>query len=461
MMVLDLCRVTVRMCGFGTSTAADLTLPTTPEVGEILSEIVDLVGVGRETADGGLPERLRLARVDGSTLDESVSLFENGIRDGDVLLLAAEPIPRPEQHSEDPGQHAVDMSASADRGTAWAHTMGSVACWWSTGIGATTLAWPGPSAPGTRAVVAAILAVAATVAAILISHLDANPLPTLALGMTAAVFGAVAGFLAVPGGPGPPNYFLAAAICSTVAAVLMHVTSRGTTLFTAIAAFSVLAAVAAAVAAVWPTPTAAVGAALAAASLAMINAAAKLSIVLTGLSPRMPSSADATTEEIPLPAAVGALRAARGHQTLTGLLAAFSLSAALGVALVAADQRNHVTWSGIAFTGAVSVALVLRAVQQRGTVRSTTILTAGFVGSTAGFTLLILSAPRQAPWLGLFAMIVGASTLCLTLADVGERLSPFVRRGIEVVDYLALAAVVPLACWAGGLFGFVRGLSLT
>jgi type VII secretion integral membrane protein EccD len=461
MMVLDLCRVTVRTCGFGTSTAADLTLPTTPELGEILSVIVDLVGVGHETADGGLPERLRLGRVDGSTLDESVSLFENGIRDGDVLLLAAEPIPRPEQHSEDPGRHAVDMSASADRGTAWAYTMGSVACWWSTGIGATTLAWPGPSAPGTRAVVAAILAVAATVAAILINHLDAQPLPTLTLGMTAAVFGAIAGFLAVPGGPGPPNYFLAAAICSTVAAVLMHVTSCGTTLFTAIAAFSVLVAVAAAVAAVWPTPTAAVGAALAAASLAMINTAAKLSIILTGLSPRIPSSVDATADEIPLPASVGALRAARGHQTLTGLLAGFSLSAALGVALVAADQRNHVTWSGIAFTGAVSVALVLRAVQQRGSVRSTTILSAGFVSTTAGFTLAALSAPRQAPWLGVVAMIVGASTLCLTLADAGERLSPFVRRGIEVVDYLALAAVVPLACWVGGLFGFVRGLSLT
>ncbi len=111
MMVVDLCRVTVRTCGFGTSTAVDLTLPTSPELGEILSAIVDLVGVGHETADGGLPERLRLARVDGSALDESVSLLENGIRDGDVLLLAAEPIPRPEQHSEDPGQHAVEMSS--------------------------------------------------------------------------------------------------------------------------------------------------------------------------------------------------------------------------------------------------------------------------------------------------------------------------------------------------------------
>ena len=90
MMVLDLCRVTVRTCGFGTSTAVDLTLPTSPELGEILSAIVDLVGVGHETADGGYRSGLRLARVDGSALDESVSLLENGIRDGDVLLLAAE-----------------------------------------------------------------------------------------------------------------------------------------------------------------------------------------------------------------------------------------------------------------------------------------------------------------------------------------------------------------------------------
>ena len=98
------------------------------------------------------------------------------------------------------------------------------------GLGATTLAWPGPSAPGTRAVVAAIVAAAATVAAIIASRIDAEPLPTVTLGMTAAVFGAVAGFLVVPGGPAPPNFFLAAAICSAVSAVLMHVTSRGTTL---------------------------------------------------------------------------------------------------------------------------------------------------------------------------------------------------------------------------------------
>ena len=30
----------------------------------------------------------------------------------------------------------------------------------------------------------------------------------------------------------------------------------------------------------------------------------------------------------------------------------------------------------------------------------------------------------------------------------------------EVLEYLALTAVVPLACWAGGLYDLIRGLSL-
>ena len=459
MSVLDMCRVTVRTGRRGTSVAVDLALPNWLELGEILPDIVDLVG--DEVANDGLTARPTLWRLDGSTLDESVTLHENGVQNGDVLVLTTDPIPRSEWHSDDLGQHAVDLSASADRGIGWPRRMGAVVCWWSTGIGATTLAWPGPAAPSTRATLAAIVAGAATVAAIIASRIDAEPLPTVTLGMTAAVFGAVAGFLVVPGGPAPPNFFLAAAICSAVSAVLVHVTSHGATFFTAIMAFSTTAASAAAIVAVWPAPTSAVGATLAATSLAMMNVAAKLSILVTGLSPRMPSSLDAMGDEETLPATVGALRTARGHQTLTGLLAGFSLSAALGVALVAADQHNQNAGSSVAFTGVVSAALILRAGQQRGRDRSTAVLAAGLISTTAVFTLVAMSDPGHAPWVGLIAITLGAGTLCLIRADVGERLSPFARRGIEVVDYLALAAVVPLACWVGGLFGFVRGLSLT
>ncbi len=117
--------------------------------------------------------------------------------------------------------------------------------------------------------------------------------------------------------------------------------------------------------------------------------------------------------------------------------------------------------SGVAFTGVVSVALILRASQQRGAVRSTAILIAGLVSTTAAFTLTALSATQHATEICLVAVVLGAGALFLTGTDVGSRLSPFARRGIEVVDYVAIAAVVPLACWVGGVFDFVRGVSLT
>ena len=56
------------------------------------------------------------------------------------------------------------------------------------------------------------------------------------------------------------------------------------------------------------------------------------------------------------------------------------------------------------------------------------------------------------------AAAAGAAALgCL----VGLTMSPIAARAVEVVEYLALAAVLPLACWVGGIYGLARGLSLT
>jgi hypothetical protein len=42
----------------------------------------------------------------------------------------------------------------------------------------------------------------------------------------------------------------------------------------------------------------------------------------------------------------------------------------------------------------------------------------------------------------------------------GAAANPLARRAIDIAEYLALAAVVPLACWVAGLYGLIRGLSL-
>ena len=460
MTVVDLLRITVRAHRLGSSAAVDLALPAEMELGEVMPCIVDLVG--RQLGEGslGCTERWTLSRLDGSALDESMTLDENGVRDGDLLLLTAEALTY-ERDFTDMSHYVVDASGSPDHDDGWSRQLGVLAWSWSAGVGGVTLVWPSHLAHGNRAVAAAIVTIAATVAAVIAGRTELESFVTPSFGMTAVAFGAVAGYLMVPGGPAPPNFFLAAAICSAISTVLLHVTSRGSTLFIAIATLSSVVAITAAIATVWPVATATLGAVMAAASLAMLSLAAKVSIFLTRLSPQMPDGSDALDDCATVPVISGVVRAERGHRVLTGLLAGFSLSAALGTVLTIADRPADNTWVRVAFAAAIAVALIFRACQQRGVARRALILVAGLISATAAFALVVASDPKHAFWVCLVAVALGAGALCLTRVNFGSRLSPFARRGVEAVDYLALAAVVPMAGWICGAFGLVRGLSLT
>ena len=459
MAVVDLLRITVRAHRLGSSAAVDLALPAEMELGEVMPSIVDLVG--RQVGEGspGCTERWTLSRLDGSALDESMTLDENGVRDGDLLLLTTE-VPTYARDFTDMSSYVVDASGSTDHDDGWSRQLGVLAWSWSAAVGGVTLVLPSNLAHGNRAVVAAIVTVAATIAAVIAGRTELEPFVTPSLGMTAVAFGAVAGYLMVPGGPAPPNFFLAAAICATISTVLLHVTNRGWTLFIAIATLSSVVAISAAIATVWPVVTATLGAVMAAASLAVLSLAAKLSIFLARLSPQMPDGSDALDDCATVPMVSGVVRAARGHRVLTGLLAGFSLAAALGTVLTIAHRPADNTWIRFAFTAAIAVALIFRACQQRGVARRALILVAGLISATAAFAVVVDSDPKHAFWVCLVAVALGAGALCLTRVNVGSRLSPFARRGVEAVDYLALAAVVPMAGWICGAFGLVRGLSL-
>jgi hypothetical protein len=59
---------------------------------------------------------------------------------------------------------------------------------------------------------------------------------------------------------------------------------------------------------------------------------------------------------------------------------------------------------------------------------------------------------------GALSAAVGAAALgCL----LGLTVNPLFVRAVEVVEYLALAAALPMACWVGGVYELVRGSSLT
>jgi hypothetical protein len=89
--------------------------------------------------------------------------------------------------------------------------------------------------------------------------------------------------------------------------------------------------------------------------------------------------------------------------------------------------------------------------------RRIALVVGGAAAIAAGCASVVVSAPGQANWVCLVCTAVGVSARG---GGFRTTMNPVARRAVEVLEYLALAAVVPLACWAGGLYGLIRGLSL-
>lgn len=455
MTVVDCCRVTV-VIDRSDSAAVDLAVPGRMNVGELMPWIVDLVGAQAIPERVGFADRWTLSRVGGCALEEPMTLPGNGVRDGEVLILTVDPPPATSDIT-DLSQHVVDAAAPTAADRRMQRRLGMCTWWWSVVLGATALVWPNSISRDDRAITAMVVALVATVASIMASRVNLETIATVSFGLAAIVFGAVGGFLIVPGGPAPANSLLAAAICFAVSSVLLRLTGRGLAVYTATTAASTIAAIIVAAATIWTMPMASVGVWLAAMSVAMQGLAARVAVALAGLSPKMPGSGD----DAVLPSDQAIERAARGHLVLTGLGAGLSMSAALGAVLVIADPHGSGEWRRLVFVGIVATALTFRACQQRGAVRSASALLAVLITTAAAFTRFVTAAPGYASAMCVIAVGIGAGTVWLTHADVGSHVSPLARRGVEYCEYLAIATVVPMACWVSGVFGAVRGLSLS
>jgi type VII secretion integral membrane protein EccD len=435
----SLCRLTVQSGEDDGSFAVDLALPSDADVGLLMPSIVDLVH--HDTTNDA--RRWRLSRIGGSLLDESTTLRDNDVRDGELLLLTAVAPPVPRWVGRDPC-HVV---ANADDGShpRALRVIAIVACLCVAGIGAAALMWSGVTlrAAGhliTGGLLAAVVAVGAVVARRSLH----DELPCVALSVIAVVYAAVTGFIAVPAAPSAANGLLAAAAGLSMAALLLRLTGCGTVCLIAVTSSSALAAATAAVGVVWTLPTEAMGAALAILSLGALGLAARLSIMIAGL-----SSAD-----------VDDAQAILANQTLTGLVIGSSGAAPLGTVLVACGRLDDggSRLSAAVFTAVVGLVLLLRARTHSGLARRIALASGGLVSITVGLAVTVVSAPAHAHWMTVLAVVAGAGSLGSSL---GLTLSPVLRRAIEVLEYLALAAVMPLACWVVGLYGLVRGSSLT
>ncbi|WP_077086214.1 type VII secretion integral membrane protein EccD [Mycobacterium rhizamassiliense] len=456
---LGLRRVSIHAGG----TLVDVALPSQMPVATLIPPIVDIVG--DHTADGPralTASRYQLSRPGRAALPAAKTLAQNGIRDGDTLLLsrARARVPGPRY---DDGAEAISASLtpqSRDRPQRLRATRlaGALAAGLFASMGGLGLVRNSfdPNVTHDVTATAGVAGVLGTIALIFaaVAHRACHdPMFGNTLAVIATLFAAVAGFLAVPGPPGLPNVLLAAMMSAVAATLVMRVSGGGVTACTAISCFGVILALAAMAGMITAAPLRTMSSITTLVSLGLLGVAARLSIVMAGLSPKLPTAPDLDSFEPHTDNLPG--KVFRAEVWLNSLVAAFSVSAAAGAIITALGGAPRPTC--IAFAMLTGVLLLLRGHPlQSGKLICviggvTTVATA--LGRTA------LSAPAQGPWIALATASLVAAACILGFVTPTMSASPIARRSIELFECLALVAMVPLTCWVCGLYGAARAAS--
>jgi type VII secretion integral membrane protein EccD len=440
----------------------DLSLPAGLPVAVLVPSIVDIV----EGRDGGSSElqarRYQLSRPGSSALATSTTLAQNGIRDGAVLVLTRSPTPPPAPRYDDVAE-AVSATLEAAAGP-WRHSRrairltGAVAAGSLTAIGVLALIRNAfrVNAAGSAASVAAPAGLVALLFAAIAHRTYRDTIGGLALSVIAIGFAAVAGFLAVPGAPGIHNALLAATAAAVTSVLALRVSGCGVVTLTSISCVATFIAVAAMVGVITAAPLRAIGSVSALISLGLLGLAARLSIVLAGLSPRLPPAPEA--DAIEPDGDWLATKAIRADKWAASLLAAFSSSATVGAIVTVLAGATRL--SCLAFGMVTGALLLLRARSDPDVRRTLVFVTGGILVTATTFGVVALSIPGNGAWIAAATALLATAAIYLGFVAPAVSFSPVVRRSVEALECLALVATVPLTGWICGLYSAVRGSHL-
>jgi type VII secretion integral membrane protein EccD len=442
------------------TTDVDLALPAEVPVAVLIPSIVEILDGAAADSGDFQAKRFQLCTPGRSALDTSMTLAQNDIRDGDVLVLTQSPTPPPAPRYDDVAEAVSTILDAAPRHGAQPRATrltGALAASCLTAIGALALIRNAAAANafgegGTTAGVAALAGIVALLCAVIAHRSYRDPMAGLALSVIGIAFAAVAGFLAVPGAPATPNALLAAAAAAATSVLAMRVVGCGVVTLTALACAATLVGVAALVGVMTAAPLPALGSVSALICVGLIGLTPRLSIALAGLSPRLApppdlEAADSLADKV-----------FRADNWLTGLLAAFSSSAAAGAVVTVLGAAPRVCC--MAFGALTGASLLLQARSHAGARRLVFVIGGVAVIATT-FAVVASGMPERGAWIAAATAMLAATAICLGFVAPAVSLSPLVRRGVEVLDCLALLAMVPLTCWVCGLYSAVRGLTLT
>nr|AJK77316.1 type VII secretion protein [Mycobacterium avium subsp. paratuberculosis] len=437
-----LCRVSVHW----ETQAVDVSLPAEIAVAELIPSLVDMLGAG----DGGAG-RYRLSAAGAAALDPSTTLAHNHIGDGAILVLSRIDVPLPAPRYRDIADTvSAALDATARPGVAVRRVAGAAAAASFVTAGGLLLVRNTFSAGVVRdsggTVAVLVSTTLLTLGAAAVAHRGYRDRgAALALGAIATVFAGLAGFVAVPGAPSLSHVLLAAAAAGLAAVSAIGLSGCCGAGLLALACWCLILATAALAGVLSGAPLPTVASAAGLVSLCLLGMAARASLALAGLSPR-PATATAGGPE-PGEAWVS--------RWLTGLLAGLSSSATVAAAVTVLAGAPRLCC--LAFGTGTGALLLLRSRGGDGT-RALVFAAGAIVTTATTFGVAAWSAPLPGPWVAATTATLVAAALYLGCA--ARTCSPVLSRAADLLEWLALAALVPLTCWIAGLYGTVRGLTL-
>lgn len=447
----------------------DLALPAAMPLAALIPAILDILATetGLSTADL-TPVAYQLSCPGAAALDPSTTLAQNAIQDGTVLVLTRSSTELPAPYIDDAAEAvSTKLDATARPWTRRAARLtGAAAAAWLACVGGVLLLQIefslDPSHRTSAAGVTAIAGCVALLTAVMAHRVYRDEIAGLTLGLLATVFVAVAGLLAVPDGPGAPNVILAATASAVMAVVTMQLTGCGTVTLTAISCLAIVIAGTALAAVITAAPLQAIGSMSTVAALAMLEVSPRVSIAWAGLAPELPACMNEPGGQTALASDRLQTKIIHTDNRLTSLVVAFAAAAAIGAISTAVGA--HATaesrlGSGV-FATVTAAVLLLRARSHSEPTRKLALLVTGTVTVSATFVIAADAAPQYTLWIAAATAMLAGTALHLGFVTPALTFSPVAGRTVEVLEYLTLAAIVPLACWICGFYSAVRGLHL-
>ncbi|WP_084348459.1 type VII secretion integral membrane protein EccD [Rhodococcus sp. 1163] len=470
---MELCRLTI----LARSVQVDMALPTDVPIALMIPGIVDLAGNRAARGEAADTESRRpaawvLSRVGQPPLEATQTLSDAVVRDGELLVLGDAESPAPPPLFDDL-MHAVAMSGATESRLWTPRTARSVGF----GIAAVALLitcfgllreplsrGPGYTPDIFLAIAAAFVGLMFLVAGSIVGRAYSDERTGIFLSGCALPLVFSSGVLFVPGALGGAHLMLGSAVAGAVAVLALRLGGHGGALFTGIAALSGIAVAASAVMLFGSLSPSAVGAGATAVALLGLAAAPRMSMMQARMPlPPVPTAGasldgEGETDSNSFQDLEDVSRTARSY--LTGFVCACSAAATVGAfcAAFSGHPISEIYWPGVVLALLTALVLVLRGRTFAELDHAVPVVAAGSIIVLAVSTTWVFAIPDR-PIIP-FAAAIGVTVIALVFGSfVPQReYSPVLRRAGELVEYAAIAAIVPIVCWVCGLYAAMRGL---